>query len=246
MSTYLVVGVGCPEVAGEFVKNTFGKAFKLAAEGINARFRHNSFDTSVMEIDRDDVSAEPLPLASLAILCALCSSWFYDSLTQCMLPAHNDAPRSTDSSKVSTSRWTTQGGPKVTKGVDLARIRDTRVRWRTGEGEGGQGGRKGVRQGVRFTGVGLSRSKSHEGGGAGRGRAGRGQRAADAYPGRALDVRGYRDVRARRCRTDLVRRYGYRTDIARVSRGYSAQQAVCCGGDHPAHFQSLTSDGCPL
>mmetsp|Transcript_23927 Transcript_23927/g.64676 ORF Transcript_23927/g.64676 Transcript_23927/m.64676 type:complete len:162 (-) Transcript_23927:118-603(-) len=55
ISTYLVVGVGCPEVAGEFVKNTFGKAFKLAAEGINARFRHNSFDTSVMEIERDDV-----------------------------------------------------------------------------------------------------------------------------------------------------------------------------------------------
>lgn len=54
-STYLVVGVTCPEFAGESVKNFFGRAFQLAAEQINARFRHTSFDTAVMEIERDNV-----------------------------------------------------------------------------------------------------------------------------------------------------------------------------------------------
>ncbi|CAM9144349.1 unnamed protein product [Choristocarpus tenellus] len=53
-STYLVVGVTCPEKAGTVVKNNFGARFQLAAQQINARARHDGFESSVMEVNKDD------------------------------------------------------------------------------------------------------------------------------------------------------------------------------------------------
>ncbi|CAM9275606.1 unnamed protein product [Discosporangium mesarthrocarpum] len=55
VSTYLVVGVTCPEKAGTVVRNGFGARFQLAAQQINARARHDGFEASVMEINKEDV-----------------------------------------------------------------------------------------------------------------------------------------------------------------------------------------------
>eukprot|EP00904_Undaria_pinnatifida_P002618 jgi/Undpi1/12357/HiC_scaffold_5.g02029.m1 len=54
-STYLVVGVTCPKKAGTVVKNRFGTCFQLAAQQIQARARHDGFEASVMEINKEDV-----------------------------------------------------------------------------------------------------------------------------------------------------------------------------------------------
>jgi len=54
-NTYLAVGVPCPERSGDVLKNKFGAAFRLAAESINARIKHDGFDSSIMEIEREDV-----------------------------------------------------------------------------------------------------------------------------------------------------------------------------------------------
>ncbi|CAM9606757.1 unnamed protein product [Ectocarpus sp. 4 AP-2014] len=55
VSTYLVVGVTCPKIAGTVVKNRFGACFQLAAQQIQARARHDGFEASVMEISKEDV-----------------------------------------------------------------------------------------------------------------------------------------------------------------------------------------------
>ena len=44
----------CPERSGEVLKNRFGQAFRYAAEQIEARFRHDRFDTAIMEVDKED------------------------------------------------------------------------------------------------------------------------------------------------------------------------------------------------
>ena len=36
-------------------RNTFGAAFREAADKTNSRIRHDAFETSVMEIQRDDL-----------------------------------------------------------------------------------------------------------------------------------------------------------------------------------------------
>jgi cell division control protein 45 len=53
--TYLVVGATCPAHAGDVLHNKFGTAFRWAAEGIDASFKHDGFETSVMEINSIDV-----------------------------------------------------------------------------------------------------------------------------------------------------------------------------------------------
>ncbi|CAM9154798.1 unnamed protein product [Ectocarpus sp. 8 AP-2014] len=55
VSTYLVVGVTCPKIAGTVIKNRFGACFQLAAQQIQARARHDGFEASVMEISKEDV-----------------------------------------------------------------------------------------------------------------------------------------------------------------------------------------------
>lgn len=55
VSTYLVVGVTCPKKAGTVIKNRFGACFQLAAQQIQARARHDGFEASVMEINKEDV-----------------------------------------------------------------------------------------------------------------------------------------------------------------------------------------------
>lgn len=55
VSTYLVVGVTCPKKAGTVVKNRFGARFQLAAQQIQARARHDGFEASDMEINKEDV-----------------------------------------------------------------------------------------------------------------------------------------------------------------------------------------------
>jgi cell division control protein 45 len=52
--TYLVVGVTCPQQSGDVLHNKFGTAFRWAAEGIDASFKHDGFETSVMEINSAD------------------------------------------------------------------------------------------------------------------------------------------------------------------------------------------------
>ncbi|KAI0957423.1 hypothetical protein AcW1_005820 [Taiwanofungus camphoratus] len=53
--TYIVVGVMAALDFGEVRKNEFGLAFLDAKERCNARTRHGSFDTSVLEINKDDL-----------------------------------------------------------------------------------------------------------------------------------------------------------------------------------------------
>ncbi|KAH9951948.1 CDC45-like protein [Amylocystis lapponica] len=53
--TYIVVGVTAALDFGEVRKNEFGLAFLDAKERCNARTRHGSFDTSVLEINKDDL-----------------------------------------------------------------------------------------------------------------------------------------------------------------------------------------------
>ncbi|TFY59472.1 hypothetical protein EVJ58_g5762 [Rhodofomes roseus] len=53
--TYIVVGVMGALDFGDVRKNEFGLAFLDARERCNARTRHGSFDTSVLEIQKDDL-----------------------------------------------------------------------------------------------------------------------------------------------------------------------------------------------
>ncbi|KAL4253840.1 CDC45 family protein [Abortiporus biennis] len=53
--TYIVVGVTAALDFGEVRKNEFGLAFLDAKERCNARTRHGTFDTSVIEINKDDL-----------------------------------------------------------------------------------------------------------------------------------------------------------------------------------------------
>jgi hypothetical protein len=52
--SYLVAGVPCPGKFGEIEYNLFGEAFRSAAEHCNAPNLLEGFDTSIMEIPRDD------------------------------------------------------------------------------------------------------------------------------------------------------------------------------------------------
>jgi len=56
VGTYIVVGVTAALDFGDTRKNEFGLAFLDAKERCNARTRHGSFDTSVLEINKDDLS----------------------------------------------------------------------------------------------------------------------------------------------------------------------------------------------
>ena len=51
---YLVVGVPCPTAFGEIERNTFSETFKDAAVSCGAHFKHDGFDSSIIEINRDD------------------------------------------------------------------------------------------------------------------------------------------------------------------------------------------------
>lgn len=53
--TFMVVGVTCPQRSGEVHRNTLGTAFKLAAEETGACYRHDGFETSVLEIQANDI-----------------------------------------------------------------------------------------------------------------------------------------------------------------------------------------------
>ncbi len=55
-NTYLVVGVPCPDQRGEVVKHCFASLFRLAADGCKARYRHDGFDSAVLEIDKDSAT----------------------------------------------------------------------------------------------------------------------------------------------------------------------------------------------
>ena len=52
-NTVLLVGVPCSE-RGLVKRNQFGTAFRNAATSINAHFKHDRFETSVMEIEYED------------------------------------------------------------------------------------------------------------------------------------------------------------------------------------------------
>jgi len=51
---FLVVGVTGMQGMSEVPKNTFGIRFRKAAEGANARVKHDGFETSIIEILKDD------------------------------------------------------------------------------------------------------------------------------------------------------------------------------------------------
>lgn len=51
--TYIVVGVPLRDGHGTRERNVFGHAFRLAATKSNSRIKHDSFETSVMEIQRE-------------------------------------------------------------------------------------------------------------------------------------------------------------------------------------------------
>ena len=54
-NTFLVVGVTCPTDTSSSHTHRIGQLFRVAAADINARIRHDGFDSAVLEIDRDDV-----------------------------------------------------------------------------------------------------------------------------------------------------------------------------------------------
>jgi cell division control protein 45 len=55
-STFLVVGYEFPEQnSDDFIKNRFGKNFELAAQSMNLKFRSESFDSHVVEVDSTHV-----------------------------------------------------------------------------------------------------------------------------------------------------------------------------------------------
>lgn len=53
-NTCLIVGYEYPERAGDFVKNSFGKHFETTSKSMNGRFRFDSFDSNVVEVDASD------------------------------------------------------------------------------------------------------------------------------------------------------------------------------------------------
>ena len=53
-NTCLIVGYEYPERAGDFVRNGFGKKFETTAKSMNGRFRFDSFDSNVVEVDAGD------------------------------------------------------------------------------------------------------------------------------------------------------------------------------------------------
>ncbi|KAJ3046361.1 hypothetical protein HK097_000940 [Rhizophlyctis rosea] len=57
LGSFLVVGCSGVGRGGDVRKNTFGLAFQYAAEKTGARVKHEGFDTSVLEIQRDDLGS---------------------------------------------------------------------------------------------------------------------------------------------------------------------------------------------
>ncbi|RHY41640.1 hypothetical protein DYB28_003087 [Aphanomyces astaci] len=55
-NVYLVVGVTCPERAGDIHRNTLGTAFALAAAETGAASTYDGFETTVMELHMDDIN----------------------------------------------------------------------------------------------------------------------------------------------------------------------------------------------
>ncbi|CCA72372.1 hypothetical protein PIIN_06306 [Serendipita indica DSM 11827] len=55
--TYLVVGVLAAPEMGDLRKNQFGMAFLEAQSRSNARTRHSTFDTNVVEVDKEDLTS---------------------------------------------------------------------------------------------------------------------------------------------------------------------------------------------
>jgi len=51
---YSVIAVMCPEQSGEILKNRFGMAFRSAADQMNVPFRHDRFNTAVIEVDKEN------------------------------------------------------------------------------------------------------------------------------------------------------------------------------------------------
>ena len=52
---YTCVGIPSPRQFGEIESNLFPRAFKEAAENVSVKYQHDSFDTSCIEIAKDDV-----------------------------------------------------------------------------------------------------------------------------------------------------------------------------------------------
>ena len=50
-----VLGAACPAGYGDVFRNTFGQSFRIAADHCNAHFKHDGFETSIMEVNRDDI-----------------------------------------------------------------------------------------------------------------------------------------------------------------------------------------------
>ena len=55
--SYLVLGSAGVSKSGKLLKNTFGVAFQAAASASRARVRHDSFESNVVEVDGDDITA---------------------------------------------------------------------------------------------------------------------------------------------------------------------------------------------
>lgn len=53
--TYLVLGI-VGTVRASAPKNSFGRAFRTAADRTKSRIKHDGFETSVMEVQKDDLS----------------------------------------------------------------------------------------------------------------------------------------------------------------------------------------------
>ena len=52
---YTCVGIPSPLEFGEIESDLFPRAFKEAAENVSVKYQHDSFDTSCIEIAKDDV-----------------------------------------------------------------------------------------------------------------------------------------------------------------------------------------------
>ncbi|OQS02862.1 cell division control protein 45 [Thraustotheca clavata] len=70
-NVYLIVGVTCPERAGEIHRNKLGTAFKMAAAETGAKYTHDGFDTTVMEIQMDDIQGFIEQLHNRTLVCLI-------------------------------------------------------------------------------------------------------------------------------------------------------------------------------
>jgi cell division control protein 45 len=54
--TYIVIGIPSPQTLKDVYRNSFGISFKEAAIQSGARFKHDGFEESIIEVQKEDIN----------------------------------------------------------------------------------------------------------------------------------------------------------------------------------------------